>query len=343
MIATPIDFIKESKTGIKVIDVRSPSEFNHAHFPNAINLPLLNDEERKVIGITFKQEGREAAIVKGFELVGHKFSDFIKTALKIAPGKKTLIYCWRGGLRSNIMAWLLQTAGFKIMLLKGGYKSFRNWALFTLSEKRKIIVIGGKTGCGKTEILNHLKKNSQQVIDLEKLASHRGSAFGSIGLPEQPSNEQFENLLALEWNDVEENKVLFLENESRRIGKIVIPQNVFELMRSANVIEISAGKELRVKRIIEEYGIYGTEVLIEKTKKIGGKLGGLRLKEAIAYLENNQLENWCEMMLDYYDKQYTHSSNQRKPQTIINSKADISNWANACEQILKEVNECFKI
>lgn len=338
MIATPIDFIKEFKTGIKVIDVRSPSEYNHAHFPHAINLPLLNDEERKIIGITFKQEGREAAIVKGFELVGHKFSGFIKTAIEIAPKKKLLVYCWRGGLRSNIMAWLLQTAGFKIMLLKGGYKSFRNWALSALNEKKRVVVIGGKTGCGKTEILNHLKKKLQQVIDLEKLASHRGSAFGSIGLPGQPSNEQFENLLALEWNNADENKILFLENESRRIGKIVIPQNVFELMRAANVLEINANKELRLKRILDEYGKFGTEILIEKTKKIADKLGGLRLKEAIAHLENNQLESWCEMMLDYYDKQYTHSNNQRNPQTIIKSDADINDLDKACKQILKELN-----
>lgn len=343
MIVTPVDFIKETKTGIKVIDVRSPAEFNHAHFPNAVNLPLLNDEERKIIGITFKQEGREAAIIKGFELVGHKFSGFIKAALKIAPEKKILVYCWRGGLRSNILAWLLQTSGFRVTLLKGGYKSFRNWALATINESKKVIVIGGKTGCGKTEILNHLKKKSQQVIDLEKLASHRGSAFGSIGLPEQPSNEQFENLLALEWYDADENKILFLENESRRIGKIVIPQNVFELMRSANVIEISADKEQRTKRILDEYGKYGTEILIEKTKKIADKLGGLRLKEAIVYLENNQLENWCEMMLEYYDKQYTHSSHQRNPQTIVKSKADITNLDKACEHILKEINDCFDI
>lgn len=338
MIISAIEFIRTSKTGIKIFDTRSPSEFNHAHFPGAFNLPLLNDDERKIIGTTFKKEGREKTIIKGFDLVGPKFSEYIKTAIKVVPEKQVLIYCWRGGLRSNIMAWLLQTAGFKVTLLKGGYKAYRKWVLESLKEHKKVIVIGGKTGCGKTEILNHLKKNLQQVIDLEKLASHRGSAFGSIGLPEQPSNEQFENLLALEWNDVDENKILFLENESRRIGKISIPQNVFELMRAANVIEINTDKNLRINRILTEYGKFGTEILIEKTKKISDKLGGLRLKEAIAYLENNQLNNWCEMMLEYYDKQYTHSGNQRDPQTIIKSKADVNDLDKACKQILEELN-----
>lgn len=182
-----------------VIDVRSPAEFAHAHFPNAQNLPLLNNEERAIVGTTYKHEGNQTAVLKGYELVGHKFSDYIKLAIKIAPNKKVNIYCWRGGLRSNIMAFVLHTAGFEVNLLQGGYKKYRNWVLETLEQPKQIKIVGGKTGSGKTYVLHQLKMLNQQIIDLEGLAHHKGSAFGSLGQAPQPSIEMFENNLAIQW------------------------------------------------------------------------------------------------------------------------------------------------
>lgn len=339
MIVQIEDFIEHSFKGIKVIDTRSPSEFNHAHFPAAVNLPLLNDNERAIVGTTFKQQGRQAAIVKGFELVGHKFADYIKEAIKIEPQKKLLVYCWRGGLRSNIMAWLLQTSGFEVTLLKGGYKAYRNWVLNQLNLSKKIIVIGGKTGTGKTSTLRMLKTLGQQVIDLEELASHRGSAFGGIGLPEQPSNEQFENFLAHQWCHTNKDKVLYLENESRLIGKVCIPKSIYDSMRAAPVIQLEYDKAFRIQHILKEYGQFGNDILAEKTKKIAEKLGGLRLMQALRHLEEGQKELWCEMMLDYYDKQYEHSNTQRNKESIRPLECNGSSFEEVCKKIIEITKE----
>ncbi|MEI6815546.1 MAG: rhodanese-like domain-containing protein [Bacteroidota bacterium] len=142
-----------------IIDVRSPGEFAQGHIPNAINLPLLNNDERAIIGTTYKQLGKEMAVIKGFELVGHKFSDYIIKAKELAPNKKILIHCWRGGLRSNIMAWVLQTAGFKVQVLAGGYKTYRQWALNIFDQPRNVMILSGNTGTGKTDVLLTLLKN----------------------------------------------------------------------------------------------------------------------------------------------------------------------------------------
>lgn len=301
-------FLKQIADGKQIIlDTRSPAEHKRAHLPGAISFPLLNNEERAVIGTTYKKEGREAAVIKGFELVGPKFADFVKKAKEIAPSKDVFVYCWRGGLRSNIMAWVLNTAGFKVTLLKGGYKTFRHWALEQFEQKKNIVVIGGKTGSGKTDLLLEIGKSGEQIIDLEAVAQHKGSAFGSLGKPEQPSTEHFENLLALQWNYLNADKVVWMENESFKIGTCAIPLALFEQLRTAPVIDISIDYELRKKRILSEYGHFDKKLLAEKTEKIKKRLGGLRLKNALAFLQEGELGNWCDLMLEYYDKTYEHS------------------------------------
>lgn len=302
------DFLKEVADGKQIIlDTRSPAEHARAHIPGALSLPLLNNEERALIGTTYKQEGREAAVVKGFELVGPKFADFVRKVIELAPAKEVFVYCWRGGLRSNIMAWVLNTAGFKVTLLKGGYKTFRHWALEQFEQKKKIVVVGGKTGSGKTDLLLEIEKSGEQIIDLEAIAQHKGSAFGSLGKPEQPSTEHFENLLALQWRSLNANKAVWMENESFKIGTCAIPLALFEQLRSAPVIDITLAYELRKKRILSEYGHFDKKLLSEKTEKIKKRLGGFRLKNALAFLEEGELGNWCDLMLEYYDKTYKHS------------------------------------
>ncbi len=306
------DFITQLKQAPKVlIDVRSEGEFEKGHIPGAINLPLLSNEHRVIIGTTYKQSGREAAVQKGFELVGPKFSGFIEDVKTITSGNEIYLYCWRGGMRSNIMAWVLNLAGFKVLLLKGGYKTFRNWALQQFSESKEIIILGGKTGLGKTEILQELKIFGEQVIDLEALACHKGSAFGGLGQPPHPSQEQFENLLAWNWIDVDSAKVLWLENESRTIGKRKIPDSIYMMMRKAKVVEITRDYETRKKRILNEYGNFSKELLSEKTKAIAKRLGGLRLKQSLEMLENNDMDGWVSIILEYYDKAYEHSNLER--------------------------------
>src|ERR1700759_4202769 len=174
--------IDELLTGptMPIADVRTPAEFAHGHIPGAFNLPLFSNEERVLVGTTYKQVGKEAAILLGFDLTGAKWSGFIREALEIAPKKKIALHCWRGGMRSGAMAWALDLYGFDVYLLTRGYKHYRRRGLDTFAEKLNIRILGGLTGSGKTKVLHQLKSLGEQVIDLEDLAQHQGSAFGSM-------------------------------------------------------------------------------------------------------------------------------------------------------------------
>jgi tRNA 2-selenouridine synthase len=330
------EFLNQTCNGTKVIlDTRSPAEFSRAHLPNAISLPLLSNEERVIIGTTYKQEGREAAVLKGFELVGPKFADFVKQAKILSPANEVFIYCWRGGLRSNIMAWVLTTAGFKVTLLKGGYKAFRHWALAQFEIKKTMVVIGGKTGSGKTALLHQLKNSGEQIIDLEALANHNGSTFGSLGKPEQPTTEHYENMLALLWHGIDSRKV-WVENESFKIGTCALPMAFYKQLREAPVMEINIADEIRKKRIVNEYGHFDKKLLAEKTMKIKKRLGGLQLKNALSFLEEGNINAWCEVMLEYYDKAYLHSDalrNQSKKKSVF---FEHDQMALNVQQVIKE-------
>ncbi len=305
------------KEGPLLLDVRSESEFAQGHIPGAVNLPLLNDEHRAIVGTTYKQKGRESAVLSGFELVGNKFADFIRTTLVLAKNKQVMLYCWRGGMRSNIMAWILNAAGFKVTLLKGGYKTFRRWVLEQLTMQKKLVIIGGRTGSGKTDVLKSLKEIGEQVIDLEALAHHKGSAFGSLGEKPQPRNEHFENLLSIEWEQMDGERILWLENESITIGSVKLPDKIFEMMRTAPVIELKVGMESRVERILSEYGKFPAEALIENTLKLKKRLGDLRTRQAVEALHNNNKVAWLEEVLLYYDRAYDYGMSKRKPENTF--------------------------
>jgi len=308
------DFIERLREqGPLLLDVRSETEFSRGHIPHAFNLPLLNDEHRAIVGTMYKKEGREAAVLSGFDLAGKKFGDFVRTAHEHSRNKEVMIYCWRGGMRSNIMAWVLGLAGFRTTLLKGGYKTFRNWALHQLTIPKKIIVVGGRTGSGKTEALRALKEKNEQVIDLEALAHHKGSAFGALGEKPQPRTEHFENLLAWEWSKMKDSKTVWLENESITIGSVKIPDPVFEMMRNAPVIELKAGVHYRIKRILDVYGDFPAELLEESTWKLKKRLGEPRTRQAVEFLRSGDKEKWIEEILYYYDKTYDYGMEQRIP------------------------------
>src|SRR3989339_1355584 len=187
------EFLKRGNS-LPIIDVRSPGEYEHAHIPGALALPLFSNEERAEVGTIYKQRGRVQAVQKGLEFVGPKLKDFTKFALKL-NSDELLIHCWRGGMRSSAMAWLLETVGINCSLLKDGYKAYRNHVLESFDLPYKILLLGGYTGSGKTEILSALKEAGEQVVDLEGLSNHKGSAFGALGQGIQPSSEQFENTL----------------------------------------------------------------------------------------------------------------------------------------------------
>ena len=190
-----------------LIDVRSPNEYYKGHMPNSINIPLFDNDERSIIGTIYKKQGREKAVIEGLQFLEKKI-EFLLDKLfmnidqhKIIPEENNdelsiRIYCSRGGMRSQSIAWLLEKYKFNPITLKGGYKTYRRWILDSFSKKWNIVIIGGKTGTGKTRLLSLLEKHKYQTIDLEEFACHRGSTFGGLGMKKQPSNEQFENIIA---------------------------------------------------------------------------------------------------------------------------------------------------
>lgn len=309
---------KHHSEHLLLLDVRSEKEFSQGHIPGAVNIPLLNDDHRRQVGITYKSNGKDAAVLKGFDLVGERFSDFIREVKKLTVEKHLMLYCWRGGMRSAIMSWVLGMGGFKTFLLKGGYKAFRKAVFEILEEPRRVVVVGGKTGSGKTEVLAELKKMGEQVICLETLASHRGSAFGALGMPPQPRNEMFQNMLAGEWMNVDSNKILFLENESLTIGPILLPKGIYEAIRNSPVVELVMSKAQRTKRIVEEYGKFPVENLIVNTEKLSKRLGGLRTKQAVEALQQGDKLKWVDEILNYYDQAYQYGNDTKQvPQLIV--------------------------
>ncbi|MEY4110953.1 MAG: tRNA 2-selenouridine synthase [Bacteroidota bacterium] len=322
-----------------LIDVRSESEFRQGHIPGAVNVPVLNDEHRRQVGICYKEEGRDAAVRLGFRLAGPLFSDMIAKVDALSVVGEVYIYCWRGGMRSAFFGWILSAAGFRTRVIKGGYKNFRNWVPDMINKTPELLVIGGKTGTGKTNILRALSEE-WPVIDLEYLASHRGSAFGHLGMEAQPSNEQFENLLAASLFSLRAYSCILVENESRLVGKIKIPDSFYNSMRAARVLKIEISKEERKQNILREYGVFSLEQLSESTRKLERKLGGLRLKNALQALNDGDKNVWLEIMLEYYDENYEWSQSQREADKTIIFEGSYDFCFESIRQFLKtEMNK----
>lgn len=299
-----------------LIDVRSSGEYNHAHIPKAYNLPLFDDEDRAIVGTAYKQQSREEAIKIGLEIFGSKMRKMVEeietlTNTKQGTQDQNLLYihCWRGGMRSGGVAWLMDLYGFKVFTLQGGYKAFRTWVLEQFERKDyNIKLLSGYTGCGKTEWLNKLEQEGNEVIDLEKLANHKGSAFGHIGLGNQPSQEMFENRLAVElFKRAKSKKPIWIEDESHRIGLVSIPKSFLNIMEEAPMTTIDMGFEERLERVFQEYGGLNKEELIAATKRIERKLGGLDTKTAIDNIAVGDIRQAFDILLRYYDRQYDKS------------------------------------
>lgn len=304
----PVDaeeFLQMSQT-LPLFDTRSPSEFEEGYIPLAINLPLFDDEERSKVGILYKNAGKEAATLEGLGFAGQKLQYFVKQARRHAPGRKALVHCWRGGMRSESMAWLLSTAGFEVYLLKGGYKAYRQFIRESWNKPARLIVVSGKTGSGKSEILRVIKTKGYQVLDLEKTANHKGSAFGAIGEVPQPTNEQFENNLAGQWLAFDFDKPIWLEDESRFIGKVKLPESLYMKKQSSPTLCINMPAALRIKRLVVDYASFPKELLAQSILKIQKRLGGQNAKEALEALEKNDFENAIRIVLSFYDKTYTY-------------------------------------
>ncbi len=295
-----------------LFDVRSPGEYSHAHIPGAHSLPLFSDEERKQVGTAYKQKSREDAIKIGLDYFGPKMRGMVE-AVEKKGSKQILLYCWRGGMRSAGVAWLLDLYGFKVYTLVGGYKSFRTQVLKTFSDDYRFLILGGFTGSGKTELLKTLDARGESIVDLEAIAGHKGSAFGNIGLLPQPSQEMFENLLSIQlMKQAERNISIWLEDESQRIGLVNIPGAIWKNMRNSSVFFLDIPFEERLKHIIGEYGKLVREPLVEAIVRIKDRLGGLNAKNAILFLEEGNTIESFRILLNYYDKFYRKSLYNRE-------------------------------
>ncbi|WP_300367224.1 tRNA 2-selenouridine(34) synthase MnmH [Brachyspira sp.] len=321
---------------LPIIDVRSPIEYNHAHIPNAHNVYLFNDEERKDVGTIYKQAGRREAVLKGLEYVSVRMIDILKSIDNISKeynsNNRILMHCFRGGMRSESVAWLCSSYGYEVYLLRGGYKRYRNYVLDSFNRDYRLYLLTGRTGSGKTLILNKLKSLGHNVIDLEKIAKHKGSAFGWINEGEQPTQEQFENDLSYELIKYDTNSIIWLEDESLLIGKRAIPKPLFDKMRDAEkIIYLDIPKEYRAEYIVSTYGKYSINDLKESIIKIKKRLGGERLKESLEFLDNGNIYECVLNMLYYYDKAYKLSINEDR---LLSIKCENNNFDNIVELIL---------
>ncbi|MGZ2369026.1 tRNA 2-selenouridine(34) synthase MnmH [Ancylomarina sp. YFZ004] len=309
------DFLEKGKI-IPMIDVRTPAEFEQGHIPGAINIPIFTNDERAQVGTKYKRASKDAAVLLGLELVGPKLSVFVRRAKKVAVDGEVLIHCWRGGMRSGSMAWLFETAGLKPSLLDGGYKAYRHHIREAFTRPTNLVVIGGYTGSGKTEILHKLTDLEEQVLDLEGVANHKGSAFGALGQADQPTTEQYENDLGKIWQEFDHSKTIWTEDESHSVGSVRINDPLFEQMRKAPLLAIIVPKSERIKRLVKEYACFDIDLLKQMCKKIEKRLGGLKVKKAFDSLEQGDYSTVADITLDYYDKAYGHGLDTRTTQKV---------------------------
>jgi len=326
------------------VDVRSPSEFQKGHIENAINIPLLNDEERAIVGTTYKKQGQEIAIKKALLLAGPNFVNIYTELLRLQRqansnnsilfGKKIIIYCARGGMRSGAVHSFMTSLKINSQRLVGGYKRYRNIVLDLVERNipiKKFIIINGYTGSGKTTLLKKMEENNMPIIDLEGIAKHMGSAFGSIPYNgERTTQQQFENRLAMAVLKVKDEKIVFLEGESRRIGWVNIGKNFYEKMRNSDMVIIKRSENYRIEKILEDYDI--NDIRFKNSlERIAKKLGGEKYKEISEMLKTNQDKKVIKMLLNsYYDKMYSHSIN-KNINLIANIESDDDN------EIIKEI------
>lgn len=329
----PIDEFLALRKSLPIVDVRSENEYAEGHIRAALNIPILNNEERVAVGTDYKQKGQAEAIRTGFRLVGPRFLEIIDQADRIAAGGELLVHCWRGGMRSSNFCQILGMAKIRTHQLQGGYKSYREQALTAFKVPMHLNVIGGYTGSGKSEILRALAKKGEQVIDLEMLASHKGSVFGGLMMPPQPTTEQFQNDLFEELLKLDTTRRIWVEDESIAVGKIFLPHDFWAQMCASPVFHLDVGKEVRIERLVKEYGHADKQAFLEAMKNITKKLGGQNFKEASEKLFENDMATTIDILLRYYDKAYRTGLNN-KQQRIKSSIAWDGKDASACADSL---------
>lgn len=299
-----------------ILDVRAPAEYAQGHIPGARSLPLFTDEERARIGTTYKQVNPDKAVLLGLDFFGPKLRAMVEEAKKLAPGQEVRLHCWRGGMRSGAVLWLLELAGFHVNLLDKGYKDYRHWALAELARPHQLRVLGGYTGSGKTAVLHALAAQGEPVLDLEKLANHQGSSFGALGQPPQPTQEQFENDLAFALAKLPTDRPIWVEDESRTIGGLGIPTPFFAQLQAAPLLVLDVPRAARVQHLAADYGRHDAGALAAAVLRLRKRLGGLVTKEALGAIADGDMPRMVELVLAYYDKTYGYGLAERPATTV---------------------------
>ncbi len=323
------------RTRLPIADVRSEKEYEDGHIPGAVNIPLLTNEERKAVGIDYKHKGQRAAIRTGFKMVGPRINQIVDAAEKISQDKELIVHCWRGGMRSSNFSQFIGMADIKSHVLKGGYKTYRQKANEFFKRPYKIILISGCTGSGKSEVLRTLKLSGEQVVDLEGIANHKGSAFGGLMMPPQPTTEQFENILFEQLQSFDIFKPVWVEDESIAVGKIFLPSDFWINMRQSPVVLLNVDKSVRVSRLVNEYGQADRYEFLDAMTRITKKLGGQHFKFAREKLEQGDMAGVMEILLTYYDKAYLNSLAKRKPESLGQVDWNGENTGNAAKQFIQ--------
>lgn len=317
---------KDINNNYTLIDVRSPGEFKESHIPGAQNIPLFSDEEREIVGTAYKQESVKKAKNLGIQFVAKKLSQiYEKVGELYEENEDIVIYCARGGMRSSSICLLLNSLGYKVMQLKGGYKEYRNYVLEQINEMNKeinYVILHGNTGVGKTLILNRLEElYDLDVLDLEGAANHRGSYLGKVGLNGEVSQKQFESIIFDRLKNRKSNTI-FVEAESRRIGTVFIPEIIKEKMGNGTKIFIEGSINERSKRIVEEYTKEknAKAEIIESITKLRKSMGNDFVDELILLVEKEEYDEVAKkLMIDYYDKLYKKSQEKHTYEYIFNS------------------------
>jgi tRNA 2-selenouridine synthase len=347
IISSPISIEKfhEIPDSVPILDVRAPIEFDQGHIPGAVSFPLFNDQEREEIGTTYRKKNRQKAVILGLEYVGTKMRPLVEKALKLtrhqAENREVRLHCWRGGMRSQSVEWLLNQVDIRVHRLDGGYKSFRRHTQELFQQQYKFVVLSGLTGAGKTRQLKLLKSAGQQILDLEGLANHRGSAFGGIGQADQPTTEQFENLMATELKSLDPLRRIWVEDESKKVGRCVVPDDLFHQVNGGPAIFMDVPRPARSKVLHDDYADLDVAEMSAAISRITKKLGAQNTQDAIDAIEKNNTRECCEILLDYYDRLYLKATSRGLRELSHNVKVDDPENAEATQRLIAAADQAY--